>query len=40
MNMIQKEISFEPKKRGFHLVTDEFILKVPEIKSINIGTIH
>ena len=40
MNVIQKEISFEPRKRGFHLVTDEFISKVPEIKDIEIGTIN
>lgn len=40
MNVIQKEISFEPKRRGFHLVTDEFLQKVPEIKNINLGTIN
>ena len=40
MNLIQKEISISPKSRGFHLITDEFLSKVPEIKSIKIGTMH
>ncbi len=40
MNVIQKEISFEAKRRGFHLVTDEFLSKVPEIKAIKAGTLN
>jgi len=37
MNWYQKEISLEPRKRGFHLITNEIINKVPEIKKIKMG---
>ena len=31
---IQKEITLQPKNRGYHLITDEVIAKFPEIKKI------
>ena len=34
---IQKEITLQPKNRGYHLITDELIAKFPEIKKINVG---
>ena len=34
---IQKEITLQPKNRGYHLITDEVIAKFPEIKKINVG---
>ena len=34
---IQKEITLQPKNRGYHLTTDEVIAKFPEIKKINVG---
>jgi secondary thiamine-phosphate synthase enzyme len=34
---IQKEISLDAKSRGFHLVTEEILRQVPEIKKCNIG---
>lgn len=34
---IQKEITLQPKNRGYHLITDEVIAKCPEIKKINVG---
>jgi secondary thiamine-phosphate synthase enzyme len=37
---IQKEITLQPKPRGFHLITDEIIRQIPELKSLNIGTLH
>jgi secondary thiamine-phosphate synthase enzyme len=37
MNWYQKEISLEPRKRGFHLITNEIINKVPEIRKIKTG---
>lgn len=40
MIIFQKEISFSAKNRGFHLVTDEFLEKVQEIKTIEVGTAH
>ncbi len=37
---IQKEISLKPRSKGFHLVTDEILFNVPEIKNIRIGLVH
>lgn len=37
---IQKEISLQPKKRGFHLITGELEKNIPEIKKISIGIAH
>ena len=34
---IQKEFRIKPKVRGFHLVTDEILFNVPELKGIKIG---
>ena len=36
----QKEIIIKNKTRGFHLITDEIIKKLPELKKINIGILH
>ena len=40
MKWYQKEISFNPKPRGIHLVTDEVISQLPEIRKIKIGLMH
>lgn len=37
MNIIQKTISLNPKKRGFHLITQEILQKTPEISTISKG---
>lgn len=37
MEIIQKEIALRKRPQGFHLVTDEIILSIPEIKSIKTG---
>lgn len=37
MKIFQKEISLKPRKRGFHLITDEIVQALPELKEINIG---
>jgi secondary thiamine-phosphate synthase enzyme len=37
---IQKEIHLSSKPRGFHLITDEILKEVLEIKSINIGLMN
>lgn len=37
---IQKEINLPPKRRGFHLVTDEIVREVSELASVNIGLCH
>ncbi len=36
----QKEITLTPKSRGFHIVTEEVVQEVPQIKEINIGLAH
>jgi secondary thiamine-phosphate synthase enzyme len=38
--IIQKEILLKPKSRGFHLITNEIISLVPEIKEITAGIAH
>jgi len=37
MNFYQKEISLQPYKRGFHLITNELVSALPEISTISIG---
>lgn len=37
MKIIQTEIRLSPKKRGFHLITEEILQKVPEISNIQTG---
>lgn len=36
----QKEIRLSPKRRGFHLVTDEIVRQVPELSQISVGLMH
>ncbi len=36
----QKQISLNPKSRGFHLITDEVIAALPELKQYKIGLVH
>lgn len=37
MKLIQKEILLNARKRGFHLVTDEIVVQIPELKNIKAG---
>lgn len=37
---IQKEITLKPRTRGFHLITDEILSQIPELKSISVGLLH
>jgi len=37
---IQKEIRLKPKSRGFHLITNEIMSQMPEIKEITSGIVH
>ncbi|SET20964.1 secondary thiamine-phosphate synthase enzyme [Nitrosomonas marina] len=37
---LQKQIKLNPRSRGFHLVTDEIALQLPELKNFNIGLMH
>jgi secondary thiamine-phosphate synthase enzyme len=38
--IIQKEIKLKPKSRGFHLITNEILSQVSEIKQIEAGIAH
>ena len=40
MKWYQKEISLNSKPRGFHLVTDEIVQQLPELKNISTGLLH
>lgn len=37
---IQKELSLSQKSRGFHLITDEVLMQLPEIRSLSVGLLH
>ena len=37
---IQKEISLNPRQRGFHLITDEMLKHLPEVLEIEVGTMQ
>ncbi|MDH7603411.1 MAG: secondary thiamine-phosphate synthase enzyme YjbQ [Melioribacter sp.] len=38
--IIQKEITLKAKPRGFHLITNEILNCIPEIRNINTGIAH
>lgn len=40
MAWFQKNITIKKKNRGFHLITDELLNKVPEIETFKIGILH
>jgi secondary thiamine-phosphate synthase enzyme len=40
MAWYQKEIALAPKKRGFHLVTEEILRYIPEVKKIKTGIVQ
>lgn len=40
MAWFQKSITLAPKRRGFHLVTDEVLQQIPELKQIEIGIMN
>ncbi len=37
---IQKEMRLEPKARGFHLVTDEVLRGLPELRNFRVGMLN
>ncbi len=40
MKFYQKEIRLTPYRRGFHLITNEIIKGIPEIKNIGVGQLQ
>jgi secondary thiamine-phosphate synthase enzyme len=37
---VQRAIRFEPRPRGFHLVSGEVLAALPELGEIEVGTLH
>ncbi len=37
---IQKTIRLRPRPRGFHLITDEIVHEVPELRQYRVGIMH
>lgn len=40
MNVVQQEVTLQPKKRGFHLITREVEEAIPELREIERGVAH
>lgn len=40
MNVVQREVTLKPRRRGFHLVTREVEEAMPELESIEQGVAH
>lgn len=40
MKWIQKQVSLAPRVRGFHIVTDEILQQLPEIRDVAVGLLH
>ena len=36
----QKEVRLSPRKRGFHLITDEIEQQLKELRRVNVGLLH
>lgn len=37
---LQREITLDSRPRGFHLVTDEVVQALPELRNVRIGLLH
>lgn len=37
---LQKEIRLKPKARGFHLITDELLRELPELRDFRVGMMN
>lgn len=37
---VQHELTLKPRPRGFHLVTDEVLGAVPELRNVRVGLLH
>ena len=37
---VQREITLEPRSRGFHLVTREVLGELPELRDVDVGMLH
>jgi len=37
---LQKELRLKPRARGFHLITDELLRELPELRNVRIGMMN
>ena len=37
---MQKEIRLKPRRRGFHLITDELLSALPELRDLKVGIVN
>jgi secondary thiamine-phosphate synthase enzyme len=37
---LQRELTFDPRPRGFHLVTGEVLDALPELRDVGVGLLH
>lgn len=37
---LQKEIQLKPHTRGFHLITQEVLAELPELRQVSVGLLH
>jgi secondary thiamine-phosphate synthase enzyme len=37
---VQRELTLEPRERGFHLVTGEVLSALPELRGMSVGLLH
>lgn len=40
MTIIQKELTLSARPRGFHLITNDILSQIPELRKIKAGTAH
>lgn len=40
MTWFQKEVRLPAMRRGFHLVTDEVLSQIPELREVSVGLMH
>jgi len=38
--MIRRRIELQPRSRGFHLITDEVLAALPELRGVQVGLLH
>ncbi len=38
--MIRRRIELQPRSRGFHLITDEVVSALPELRQVEVGLLH
>lgn len=37
---LQRQITLEPRPRGFHLITEEVLRELPELRELRVGLLH